>query len=112
MISGFSSQSYVFDSRPSYNLVSVVKKFWKPDSSNSHDPDALTLIFSHGTSFHKEQWEPLIDDLLKRIEKGGQKVKIREIWTIDCPNHGEAAVVNEEALFNGYRNKDTCRFSV
>ncbi|KAF9559775.1 hypothetical protein CPC08DRAFT_637383 [Agrocybe pediades] len=107
MNQGYTSDSYIFDPRPSYNLLTTVKRFWKPNSAQSKDPAALTLIFTHGTSFHKEQWEPAIDDLLETIAKGGHKVKIREIWTIDCPNHGEAAAVNEHTLFNGYRNKDS-----
>jgi len=47
----------------------------------------------------KETWEPTIEDLFK-FDKG--KV-IREIWALDCQNHGEACVLNEDILV---RNPD------
>jgi hypothetical protein len=67
-----------------------------------HTPrnDGLTLIFAHGTGFHKEQWEVAIDELFGLFEAEGKKkgVRLREAWSLDCPNHGDAAVLNEEAL--------------
>jgi hypothetical protein len=103
MTTGFSTKSYTFDPRPSYPLLSVVKRYWKPDSPFLHDPQALTLVFAHGTSFHKEQWEPTIDDLEAIVEKHASgSVKIREIWTVDAPNHGDAAELNAETLKLGY----------
>ncbi|KAF8912211.1 Alpha/beta hydrolase fold-1 [Gymnopilus junonius] len=68
---GFSSSSYTFDPRPAYPLLSVAKRYWNPDSPYLHDPEALTLP------------------------------KIREIWALDAPNHGDSAVLNEEALGPG-----------
>jgi len=29
----------------------------------SQQSRALTLVFAHRTAFHKEQWEPTVDDL-------------------------------------------------
>ncbi|KIK62973.1 hypothetical protein GYMLUDRAFT_242057 [Collybiopsis luxurians FD-317 M1] len=92
------SETYVFDPRPYYPLLSTVKRYWKP----SWTEDGLTLIFAHGTGFHKEQWEPTIDDLLDTIDRQHVRVKIREIWSIDAPNHGEAALINEKTLQWGY----------
>ncbi|KAJ3930534.1 MAG: Alpha/beta hydrolase fold-1 [Lentinula lateritia] len=93
------SESYVFDPRPYYPLVSTVKRFWDP----SWTVDGLTLVFTHGTGFHKEQWEPTIDDLLELIrQQNPNKIKVREIWTIDAPNHGDAAILNEKSLQHGY----------
>ncbi|KAF8958329.1 hypothetical protein BDZ97DRAFT_1842168 [Flammula alnicola] len=109
MGTGFSTKSYVFDPRPSYPLLSVVKRYWKPQSAYLNDPEALTLIFAHATGFHKEQWEPVIDDLQAIIDKGAGKTKIREIWTIDAPNHGDSAELNEETLKLGYGRFVLCR---
>lgn len=100
MSSSVHSQSFVFDPRPSYPLVSTVKRYWRPTSPNFADPDAFTLIFLHGTNFHKEIWEATIDDLFDLC--GG---RIRDIWAIDAPNHGDAAILNEETLQWGY---ETC----
>ena len=47
--------------------------------------------------FHKEHWELVINDLQAILNKGA-KMKIHEIWSIDCPNHGDAAHLNEDAL--------------
>jgi len=104
MSRGFHTKSYVFDPRPSYPLVSTVKRYWKPDSPYLDDPNALTLVFTHGTGCHKEQWEPTIDDLQAILDKGGAKTRIREMWSIDCPNHGDAAHLNEDALKLGLQN--------
>jgi len=30
------------------------------------------------------------------------ELKIREMWSIDAPNHGEAAILNEKSLLWGY----------
>ncbi|KAJ3881032.1 hypothetical protein F5051DRAFT_501459 [Lentinula edodes] len=116
------SESYVFDPRPHYPLLSTLKRFWNPSWTDSNSPDGLTLLFTHGTGFHKEQWEPTIDYLLELIQVNtagssssaqqrrsspnsscqNNSIKIREIWTIDAPNHGDAGVLNEKSLRNGY----------
>jgi hypothetical protein len=59
------SKSYVYDPRPNYPLLITAKRYWIPDAS--YDNDALTLIFAHGTGFHKENWEPTIDDPHSRV---------------------------------------------
>ncbi|KIM38787.1 hypothetical protein M413DRAFT_237250 [Hebeloma cylindrosporum] len=104
MSAGFCTKSYVFDPRPSYPLVSTVKRYWKPDSPYLNDPEALTLVFAHGTGFHKEHWEPVIDDLQAILDKGKANTRIREIWAIDCANHGDAAEINEDALKLGLQH--------
>ncbi|KDR77355.1 hypothetical protein GALMADRAFT_246742 [Galerina marginata CBS 339.88] len=101
---GFSTQSYVFDPRPSYPLLSVVKRYWREGSPYLNDPEALTLVFAHGTGFHKEQWEPVLDDLQTLLDKGEGRPKIREVWSIDASNHGDAAQLNEETLNYGYKH--------
>ena len=90
-----------------------------------------TLVLLHSTSFCKESWEPVLETLLCTLETSGlglgarggveegtvrlrarEGVKVREAWSIDCPNHGEAAVVNEVVLGDpkkGFCNN--CKFS-
>jgi hypothetical protein len=93
-------QAYVFDPRPNFPLIITAKRYWHPTESA---PDGLTAIFAHGTSFTKESWEPTIDDIYGLIaRKKGGNVKIREMWSIDCPSHGEAAYYNEKTLRRGY----------
>lgn len=102
-----SSQSYVLDPRPHYPLVIPAKRYWKSESPFLDDPNALTLIFTHGTGFHKEQWEPTMDDLYELLGTG-QRVKVREMWGIECPNHGDGGILNEEVLKWGY--DPTCKY--
>ncbi|OCH85625.1 alpha/beta-hydrolase [Obba rivulosa] len=59
--------------------------------------DGLTLIFTHCTGAHKELWEPTIQKLFELHAKGSG-LAIREAWAFDWQSHGEAGVVNAEAL--------------
>ncbi|KIO27084.1 hypothetical protein M407DRAFT_23626 [Tulasnella calospora MUT 4182] len=60
--------------------------------------DALTFVVAHATGMHKECWEPVIEKLFAATEAQQSGTKIREVWCIDAPNHGEAAVLNERFL--------------
>lgn len=97
------SESYVFDGRPAYPLLVPAKRYWHP--SLSHE-DGLTLILAHGTGFHKEHWEPFLDDLFGLLGTaasiGGPRLRVREAWAIDAPNHGAGALLNEATLRFGY----------
>ncbi|KAK1220647.1 hypothetical protein PQX77_016600 [Marasmius sp. AFHP31] len=97
------SQEFVFDPRPNYPLLVTAKRLRDASSPYANDPTAYTLVFLHATGFHKEIWEPIVDDLLVVVKnKGGEQLRIREIWLIDSPNHGDAAILNEETLSWGY----------
>jgi len=98
---GIQSESFVFDPRPNFPLVTTANRYWAPSSKSVDDPTALTLIFAHGTGFHKEIWLPIIEDLYTLAENHGS-LRIREVWSIDAPNHGDAAVLNEKDLQWGY----------
>ncbi|KAI0042043.1 hypothetical protein FA95DRAFT_1564738 [Auriscalpium vulgare] len=52
----------------------------------------LALIFLHGMSLHKETWEPTIQRLFEVQATAGRSM-IAEAWTMDLPNHGEAAAL-------------------
>ena len=99
------SQSYVFDARPHYPLLVSVKRYWVPEFE-SKDADAATLVLAHATGFHKEIWEPVLEQLYDQMAVSSgtnpSVPKIRDAWAIDCPNHGESAVLNEKALSVGY----------
>ncbi|KIY49680.1 hypothetical protein FISHEDRAFT_65118 [Fistulina hepatica ATCC 64428] len=97
-----SSRVYTFDPRPDYPLQCTVKRHWDPASPHLVNPDAYTLILSHGTSFHKEQWEPALDDFYALVRDGHNRLPIRDAWVIECPNHGDSAELNEKALDWGY----------
>ncbi|KAJ8080484.1 hypothetical protein PM082_017317 [Marasmius tenuissimus] len=96
------SQDFVFDPRPNYPLLVTAKRYTNLDVMYPNDSTAFTLVFLHGVGFHKEQWEPTLGDTIKLVDENGKQLKIREIWAIDAPNHGDAGVLNEETLSWGY----------
>lgn len=97
----FQSKSHIFDPRPDFPLLISVKRYWDPQTS-SNDPDALTLVLAHATGYPKETWEPFIDDLFALVRKQSN-VKIKDIWSIEAPNHAEMADVNEPVLDWSFR---------
>jgi len=90
-----STENHVFDWRPNYPFLVTAKRYWDPSSSRE---DGNTLIFAHGTGFHKEQWEPTIMHLFT-LFKTRNAFPVREAWAVDCPNHGEAFLLNEATIF-------------
>ncbi|KAH7904103.1 Alpha/Beta hydrolase protein [Hygrophoropsis aurantiaca] len=104
------SKNYIFDARPDFPFLITAKRYWFEDTPYSDD--AFTLVFAHASGFCKEQWETVIDGIFKLLrqsednknEKSPTMFKIREMWTIDAPNHGEAAILNEQTLQWGYDN--------
>ncbi|KAI0337319.1 alpha/beta-hydrolase [Trametopsis cervina] len=78
---------------PFYILASC---YPHPNFKSPHrDHAPLTLILLHSTSFHKEALEPMLNDL---FEFTSSRTDIREAWIIECPNHGESAVLNQSTL--------------
>ncbi|KAJ7628810.1 Alpha/beta hydrolase fold-1 [Roridomyces roridus] len=96
------SQSYIFDPRPTLPLLISAKRYWTPSSPYLKDPDAYTLILTHGTGFHKEHYEATLEDLYSIMLNNPHGPRIREAWSFDSPNHGDGAVLNEETLEWGY----------
>ncbi|KDQ58664.1 hypothetical protein JAAARDRAFT_34499 [Jaapia argillacea MUCL 33604] len=96
-MSSLSADTFTFDPRPNYPLRTVAKRYRFTGFDASQDPNAVTLIFAHATGYHKECWEPT----LQHLAHNG-RLKIREAWSIDCPNHGDAAILNEKELLWGY----------
>jgi hypothetical protein len=85
--------------RHGYPLHVTAKRYWIPEfEANVSDPNAITLIFLHSTSFHKETWEPALEQVFKLSSQPESTVKIREAWSLDCPNHGESGRLNEKEL--------------
>ncbi|KIJ63501.1 hypothetical protein HYDPIDRAFT_112921 [Hydnomerulius pinastri MD-312] len=56
----------------------------------------LTLLFTHGITGHKEEYHPVITRLLRLRDSANYD--IRELWSIDFPNHGETATLNRAIL--------------
>jgi hypothetical protein len=57
----------------------------------------------------KEQWEPTIQRLFHAQQCKDEVYRIREVWSFDRQNHGDAAILNREALKD--RPKGVCGFT-
>ncbi|KAJ7799996.1 Alpha/beta hydrolase fold-1 [Mycena olivaceomarginata] len=60
--------------------------------------EGISLVMLHGSGMHKEQWEPIVEKLFTLQSEKSTFYRIREAWSFDWQNHGESAVLNEEAL--------------
>lgn len=67
--------------------------------SFGHDNSDLALTLIDGPLVtDKEQWEPVIEYLFEAQAAKEAAHRIREAWAFDWQNHGDAAVLNREAL--------------
>ncbi|KII93753.1 hypothetical protein PLICRDRAFT_403847 [Plicaturopsis crispa FD-325 SS-3] len=87
-----SATSCSIDPRPGYPLQVLATKYTSESQSN----DGYTLVFLHATGMHKESWDVSIQRLFDMFDNNA--VKIREVISIESPNHGESAEVNESAI--------------
>ncbi|KZT30213.1 hypothetical protein NEOLEDRAFT_318219 [Neolentinus lepideus HHB14362 ss-1] len=62
------------------------------------DTSAITLLFAHGIGLSTELWLPTIKKLYSIDSETPKAVRIRSIWAVDSPNHGDAGVLNETVL--------------
>lgn len=76
----------------------ITAKRYTDLANDSANPTGITLILSHATGMHKECWEPILEHLFDV----NPPLHIKEAWSIDCINHGEAAVLNEEILLTRF----------
>ncbi|KAN0094845.1 Alpha/beta hydrolase family domain containing protein [Tylopilus felleus] len=105
-----SSKNYVFDPRPHFPFRIVAKRYWIgehcPDTTDQPvsktQQDALTLVFLHGSGAHKEHWEPTIQRLFDNEHTARNALRFHDMWALDMPNHGDSAILNEDALRWGY----------
>ena len=112
------SKYYVFDSRPFFPFRIVAKRYWieEPpdaidrDTSSKTREEVLTLVFMHGNGAHKEHWEPTIQQLFENQQAATQRtVQFHDMWSLDMPNQGDSAILNEETLLWGY---DICKYHI
>lgn len=77
-------------------------------SVNEYRPETptsgVTLLLTHGTSFCKELWEPLIEFWLRE----GSPLRIAAVFALDAVNHGDSAVANEKQLGSSSKSLALC----
>ncbi|KAJ7621153.1 alpha/beta-hydrolase [Roridomyces roridus] len=62
------------------------------------DAARIALVLTHCVGTNKEIWEPVIQRLYQLQSCARSGVVVVETWSMDSPNHGEAAAINEKAL--------------
>ncbi|KAG9222253.1 hypothetical protein CCMSSC00406_0006550 [Pleurotus cornucopiae] len=78
-------------------LRSRANRYTARDDAAARRGTHVTLIFAHGLGFHKEHWEPVIQELFTTDIRSGCPV-LKEAWSIDSPDHGQSVFLNEEEL--------------
>ncbi|KAF8901590.1 Alpha/beta hydrolase family-domain-containing protein [Mucidula mucida] len=85
------------------DLWILAKRYRNSDPSQRSDNISgprLIPLFAHALGYHKEHWEPTLEALFDINCQPSQHavLHIQEAWCIDCQDHGESAILNEEAL--------------
>ncbi|KAJ7204123.1 Alpha/beta hydrolase fold-1 [Mycena pura] len=93
---------FVFDCPPTAQdsphrvLRMTANRYWTDDSMSNDE--GLSMLLAHGIGAHKEQWEPIIEQVFRMQRHKPRSKCVREAWAFDWPSHGDAAVLNRELL--------------
>ncbi|KAJ7461827.1 Alpha/beta hydrolase fold-1 [Mycena galericulata] len=83
---------------PSYPFTVLATKYTYEGNPHQNSGDAFTLILTHSLAVHMETWEITVAHLYTLATSRSSQVKIREIISVESPNHGGSAVVNAEEI--------------
>ncbi|RPD58290.1 hypothetical protein L226DRAFT_614478 [Lentinus tigrinus ALCF2SS1-7] len=61
-----------------------------------------SLLICGGLNLQSETWIPVIKRLYQHVSLPDSRVTIRSVWVIERANHGDAALLNEDALRKHY----------
>ncbi|KAJ7492962.1 Alpha/beta hydrolase fold-1 [Mycena galericulata] len=92
----------VFECPPSSNdppgrvLKMTAKRYFTAESASNGE--GFSLLFAHCIGSHKEQWEPVIEQIFRLQRSKVRNQRVREAWSFDWQNHGDAAMLNRELL--------------
>ncbi|KAJ7073376.1 Alpha/beta hydrolase fold-1 [Mycena belliarum] len=99
--------SVVFESRSNTGeqsgtgLKMTAKRYHTAESRSN--ADGFSLLFAHCIGSHKEQWEPIIEQVFRVQHAKGKTRRVHEAWAFDWQNHGDAAVLNRAALAESWQ---------
>ncbi|KAG7095097.1 hypothetical protein E1B28_005884 [Marasmius oreades] len=97
----FVLHGHSFPDNPKLNLKVTANRYrwsaYRHSYPNDRLDEGLTLLLFHAIGCHKEQWEPVITRLF-HLSESTKHENIREVWAFDRENHGDAALLNREAL--------------
>ncbi|KAJ7292696.1 Alpha/beta hydrolase fold-1 [Mycena rebaudengoi] len=82
----------------SYPFHVLATKYDYVGNPHADSEDALTLIFTHALGVHKETWETTVAHIFSLCSSGLSRVKIRDVFSIESPNHGESSMINADEI--------------
>ncbi|KAF8151943.1 Alpha/beta hydrolase family-domain-containing protein [Mycena galopus ATCC 62051] len=82
--------THICSGKPTYGLKVTATRYVPSPELNPRGP---ILVLAHAYGSHKETWGPVIRHLF-RLASEGAGPAIAEAWSIECPNHGQSAVIN------------------
>jgi hypothetical protein len=56
-----------------------------------------------------ETYTPMISHLFQLCEAMPGATVLESVWIVDCPNHGDAAVLNKDVIDSRYSENCGCR---
>ncbi|KAJ7580246.1 Alpha/beta hydrolase fold-1 [Mycena floridula] len=81
------------------SLICIVKRYTLTVSSDLSENSGLSILIAMpGLGFTSDLWFPVIERIFSLQSQPGCTTRVLSIWVVDRPNHGDAAVLNEEAL--------------
>lgn len=92
--------SHVLEPTQEYPFAVTAKCYTPQQPAFKPDAESVTLIVTHASGMHKECWEPVLERIFEQQAASSSPAvpRIQEAWSIDSPNHGEAALLNEKIL--------------
>ncbi|KZT43148.1 hypothetical protein SISSUDRAFT_743305 [Sistotremastrum suecicum HHB10207 ss-3] len=89
-------ESFVVDPRPAFPcFVSAIRYTPVRKSTDISRQRGLSLILLHAIGLHKETWQPVVE---RMFDEASGEQNICEAWSIEYPDHGQSAVINDEIL--------------
>ncbi|KAF8998966.1 Alpha/Beta hydrolase protein [Cyathus striatus] len=82
----------------SYPFYVLATRYSTSGSLNITERDGYTLIMTHGIGAHKETWEVTIRHFLSICNTGRSPYRVKELYSIENPNHGESALLNADII--------------
>ncbi|EJD41555.1 hypothetical protein AURDEDRAFT_169450 [Auricularia subglabra TFB-10046 SS5] len=70
----------------------VSASHYRPETPRDASQAPLTLVLAHAAGLHKELWDPVVEHLFAVCPL------VFEAWSIECPNCGDSATLNEDLL--------------
>ncbi|KAJ7640801.1 Alpha/beta hydrolase fold-1 [Mycena polygramma] len=95
----------------SYPFHVLAIKYTYEGNPYQDSTDGFTLILTHSLGVHAETWDITIAQLFRLSTSTDSRVKIKQIFSIESPNHGRSAVVNAAEIIKHPANDWTREYS-